>query len=193
MSSAKRALFQTPTRSSKRRKTSSKKPTMRIPKSLLPETKQYVRNSLTSSTTNEGYSSIAKDMSQGSTGDDFIGSKFRVQRIRVNYDIQSSVTLTEGVRITVLIPKRAGFPPVLSPRANSQWDTHVFTVLHDLLLPDDPSTRTGTFDVVGPINVETNSADSIVMRNDIHILAHSAGAGADLASTISYAVWYTDA
>lgn len=194
--SVKRSLFQTPTRVTKRRRitprsTMSRRMPMRIPKSILPETKNFVQNNLTNTTTNICYSSIPTDMTQGDGGNEFIGKKFRVLRIRVNYDF-SQLTVTEAVRFSVLINKDPSTFNLLI-NARDQWDTADRTILYDMILPDSPDTAAGTFDVVGPINVELNQIGNIPLRNNIIIYAHSAGNGVALAGDITYQVWYTDA
>lgn len=163
---------------------------MKIPRSLLPETKNYI-GSLSNNTTSSAYSSIPGDMSQGDDGSQFIGQKFRMTRLRVHYDF-SQLPFSEACRVSVLIPK----DPTTTPtglNAVSQWDTSVYTVLHDMLLPDSPETLAGTFDVVGPINVEMNSLGTGTLRNNIWIYAHSASAGAAMAPKVTYQVWFTDA
>lgn len=189
---AKRSLFQTPTRAAKRRKASAKKPSMRIPRSLLPETKQYLQSSLTNATTNAAYSFIPIDMTQGVQSTQFLGSKFRISRIRVFYDVDSSITLTKGVRISVLMNKDPSSTPSLSSEL-IPWDTTSNTVVHDMFLPNDPGLRTGTFDVVGPFNVEMSTTGSNCQRNNLTVWIQSAGVGAALRTQVSYAVWYTDA
>lgn len=188
--SAKRSLFQTPTRAAKRRKASAKKPLMRIPKSLLPETKQFIKSSLTNGDTDFAYSSIPTDMTQGDGGNEFLGAKFRIQRIRVFYDIDT--TLSKGVRIAVAIPKDpSGVVGVTNER--EAFNTHQDTVLYDMLLPNDPSCLSGTFDVVGPINVELNAAGTTPLRNNIQVYVHSDNVGLTLTGDVGYCVWYTDA
>jgi len=188
--SVKRALFQTPTRRSKRVKTStSMKTVMKVPKSMIPETKQYIASALAFSSSNYSYSSIPTDMSQGDSSEQFIGSKFRLMRLRVNYD-WSALTLIEAVRISVVIPKDPTTAPVLSS-ASRQWDTTAFTVLHDMLLPKDPAVAAGTFDVTGPINCEMNSTGTSPLRNNVYIYVHSGTNGAALATDVTYSCWFT--
>lgn len=189
----KRSLFQTPTRASKRSKTSkssTKSTTMKIPRSLMPETKQYVSSILSSATTNYAYASIPSSISQGDDGNDFIGSKFRISRIRVNYDF-SQLSLTSGVRVSVVIPKDPSTYPILTSTIQ-QWDTQTYTVLHDMILPDSPDTATGTFDVTGPINVHMSSAGSTPLRNNVYLFVYSTGNGSALQTDFSYSVWFTD-
>lgn len=185
---AKRALFTTPSRSAKRVKRT--KTVMKIPRSLLPETKNYI-GTLTNTATSSAYSSIPLDMTQGDDGSQFLGQKFRMTRLRVNYDF-SQLPFSEAVRVTVLIPKDPTTTPSIL-NAASQWDTSVYTVLHDMILPDAPEALAGTFDVVGPINVDMNSAGTSVLRNNIWIYCFSASAGTAMAPKVLYQLWFTDA
>jgi len=190
---AKRALFQTPSRSSKRTKTmTTRRAATRIPKSLMPEMKQKVALVLTNSTTNYAYSSIPIDLNQGDAGSEFIGTKFRIARIRVMYDFSGLIgTLTEAVRISVIIPKDPSVAPVGTVSSKVPWDNLEQTVLHSMLLPPDLSTSAGTFDVTGPINVEMSHSGGIALRNNVHIIVQSVNQGIALKSDVSYAVWFT--
>jgi len=190
---AKRALFQTPTRSNKRSKTLKARGmavgSSKIPRSLLPETKQHIGINLSTALTNSAYTALAEDMTQGTASDDFVGSKFRMMRLRVNYD-WGDLTLTDAVRLSVVIPKDPTTNPGIAS-AIAHWDTNTYTVLHDMLLPRDESLSAGTFDIKGPVNIEMNTAGTAVLRNNIHIYAYSTGNGSGLASDISYSLWFT--
>lgn len=192
--SAKRALFTTPSRASKRRRTAAprrQKP-MRIPKALLPEMKQYTKSSLSASSTSYAYSSIPSDMGQGDDGDDFIGSNFRIARIRVYYDF-SQISLTSGVRMALVIPKD---PSTTSVNAILSTTTPVdktnFTILFDRLLPDSVDVAAGYFDWSGPLNVEMNKTGTTTLRNNVHLHVYASGVGASMANAFAYAVWFTD-
>lgn len=192
--SAKRALFTTPSRSNKRRKTTKKSAPMRIPKSLLPEMKQFTKDGLSAST-NYAYSSIYSDMTQGDDADDFIGSKFTLKRLRVIYDYSDlAASLSEGVRISVVIPKNPSSLPTLTNHIKV-WDTQQFTVLFDRILPKDASMLAGTFDVTGPIHMEGINTGTTPLRNNVHIYVHSANNGSNIGNVVrvSYQMWYTDA
>lgn len=188
MPPTKRSLFQTPQRPSKRARTSKNSRTMRIPRSLLPEVKQDIVSALTTNSTNYAYSQISAAIGQGDASGERIGNKIRILRMRFNYDF-SQLSLTGGVRILVTIPKDPSIPFV-GIGVIGQTYSATTTVLHDLLLPDDPSVLAGTFDVVGPINVEYNG--STVFRNNVNITVESPGNGANLKNAISYTTWYTD-
>jgi len=190
---AKRALFQTPTRSNKRSRTMKARGmavgSSKIPKALLPETKQYLAASLSTSGFSDAYSPIPEQMTQGDSGSEFLGSKFRVMRLRVNYD-WSAISLSGAVRLSVVIPKDPTTNPALTS-SRQQWDTNTYTVLHDMLIPPDSSLTAGTFDVKGPINVEMDATGSAPRRNNICIYVFNTGNGAALASDISYSCWFT--
>lgn len=191
--SAKRALFTTPSRStSKRRRiTPQSRTVMRVPRALLPETKQFRSTGLIiPSTTDSAYHSIYAAMAQAVGGNQFVGSKFRMLRLRVMYDL-SQLSLTEGLRISVVIPKNPSTTPSLSS-AVDPWDTQQYTVLFDRLLGDDTSLVTGTFDVKGPITLEGDTSGVTCLRNNVYVFFYSAGNGAAIANRFEYAMWFTD-
>lgn len=200
MSSAKRSLFQTPTRSSKRTRRTTKsqsalaisKRNARILRALRPETKQYRAFSLTNGFTNYAESAPSTSITQGTGDNQFIGNKFRISRLRVYYDF-SQLTLTSGVRVVVYMPKASATSALPIASTTTPISTIDHTVLYDMLLPDAPETATGSFDVTGPINVETNAGGSAVWRNDLRIVVWSSGNGVALKDAFSYTFWYTDA
>lgn len=193
--SAKRALFTTPARPTKRRRAPqrTRKAPMRVPKYLLPETKQFVQTAALTSTTDYAYQFVPEAMTQGDSGAEFIGSKFRMKRMRFFYDF-TQLTLTDAVRITVIIPK---FPGTVNAPTSSVMphNTNGVAVLFDRLLPDAQECLAGTFDIVGPVNVEMDNTGAVTVRNQIQIYVYSTGQGANLApiSTFRYCIWYTDA
>lgn len=189
-SSAKRSLFNTPSRATKRRKASNAT-AMRIPRSLMPETRQFTQSATTGSFASYTSSVIPQDMMQGDGGSQFTGSKFRMTRLRVHYDY-SNLTLTSGVRIIVYIPKDPSGGPLPIVNSTTPINTRQTTVLYDRLLPDDPSMLAGTFDVMGPINVEMNEAGTAALKNNITLVVLSNGSGPALRNATSYAVWFTD-
>jgi len=160
---------------------------MRVPAYLKPETKQFKQNALTTSLAPVYYTSIAAAMTQGDASNEFVGSKFRMTRLRVYYDY-SGLALTRGIRISVVIPKK-NF--TYTTAYMSPWDTTNTTVLYDMLLPNDPSVLAGTFDVPGPINVHMNPTGTTAESNDITIVINSDNASARTQTT--YTMWYTDA
>ena len=195
MTSVKRNLFTTPSRV-KRQKTmgtmTRKSAPMKIPKSLLPETKQIFRNLIATSDTDYAIESIPSFMNQGDGSDQFVGSKVRIQRVRVTYDF-SGLSLTTGHRIMLVIPKDpSNFVTPVTSNIWHQIDTDQFTVLHDQIMSNDSSLRAGTFDWVGPLNVETNKNGTTPLRNNLTLVVFSDGQGANIRTRVGYSVWFTD-
>lgn len=191
--STRRALFTTPARPTKRRRTTParRQAPMRIPKSLMPEMKQYYRNTLVTNGTSYAYSEIPLDMAQGDTSQNFDGAKFRIHRIRVNYDF-SQASLSGGVRMMLIIPKDVSFnPTALISSARDQIDTNLHTVLFDRLVSDDLMTAAGTFDWKGPLNVEMNVSGTAAQRNNVFLYVYGNNAGLALRDDFSYSVWFT--
>lgn len=189
----KRQLFTTPTRSVRRRTKAKPRTVTRIPRSMKPETKQYISGANFTNTTNEAYVSVPDAIQQGDNDNQFVGTKLRVLRLRVYYDF-SQLSLTDAVRISVIIPKDPTATPSLLYNVDP-WPNNAYTVLHDMLLPDDPSVLAGTFDITGPINVQYSSGGITPLKNNIYIYLHSASNGASLAnlSAVKYSLWYSDA
>lgn len=171
------------------------RPAMRIPRSLLPEMKQYTKSFLTQGTATTAQSYIPQDMAQGDGSNEFVGHKFRVMRLRVHYDFSDAVVTTGGIRIVVYIPKN---PSELTfPIGNnvSPIDTTRYTVLKDLQLPGDPSRLAGWFDVKGPINVELDLTGSVLRKNalGINVVSRDNQSSATyLNNRTTYSLWYTD-
>lgn len=189
----KRSNYHAPLRDTKRSKRSPKKfQRTKIPRSLMPETKQYFQDSLTNPSINYAYSVITSDMSQGDSGSQFIGSHMRVLRIRCYYDFSDyTASLFEGVRLSLYIPKNpTGI--IAQNNARDPWDKHLVTPLHEMLLPRDTAALTGVFDWTGPVNVEFDSAGTGALRNALVLQVTSNGSGVNLASRLSYVVWYTE-
>lgn len=189
----KRSNYHAPSRHAKRAKRYTKPyQRMKIPRSLIPETKQFYRDSLQSLGTDYSYSVITSDMSQGDAGSQFLGSHMRVMRVRVYYDFSDYVTaLFEGVRLSLYIPKN---PTGVVAQANARdpWDKHLVTPLHEILLPKDASALTGVFDWTGPVNVEFDAAGIGALRNALVLQVCSTGNATNLGSRLSYVVWYTE-
>ena len=196
MTSVKRNLFTTPSRVKRQKTTGAmtrKSTTMQIPKSLLPETKQYILGfEITQSTVNSTWSSIPTDMFQGDDASQFIGSKFRIQRIRVHYDY-TGLAMDRGFRMMLVIPKDPSLTaPVPIGSEFDEVDTDQYTVLHDQLMSNDSSLRAGTFDWTGPLNVEMNKSGVTPLRNNVFLYIYSTGAGGLVQFRTKYAVWFTD-
>lgn len=194
MSSARRTLlFDTPARPFKRARRSSKaKPkatAMTIPRSLLPETKQFTKSALTSSLTSNAYSTIGADITQGDSSAQIIGSKFRIKRLRVMYNFNS---VTQPSRIVVYISKRPSQSPSVVNNMTTALDTNLYTVLYERLIPDDSAYQVGTFDVPMNLQVELDVNGAVVYKNDIRICVYSLSNGTNVQSNCGYSIWYTD-
>lgn len=193
--SARRALFVTPVRPTKRRRLAPprrRRPPPRIPKSMLPEMKNFRSGTLSTSGSNYAYSSISNTIVQGDDGNDYIGSKYRMHRIRVMYDY-SQLSLTSAVRLMLVITKDPSTTPTaILSSATTPVDPHSYTVLHDMLLPDSPDALAGTFDWTGPLNVEMSQIGGTVLRNNVWLLAYSTSNGTNISSKTSFSVWFTD-
>jgi len=70
----------------------------------IPEIKQWISAVNLITTLNGAYVTIPIAMSQGDDGNDFIGFKFRVLRVRIYYDY-STVTVTDFIRMVLGVPK----------------------------------------------------------------------------------------
>ncbi len=190
---SKRSNYHAPMRTTKRRRTAARPMYRRsIPRSLTPEVKQYFQDSLTTLGTNYGHSVITSDMSQGDGGNQFLGSKIRILRVRCYYDFSDYVgSLFEGVRLSLYIPKN---PTAVVAQLNARdpWDKHLVTPLHEILLPKDASALTGVFDWTGPLNVEFDVNGTAALKNALVLQACSNGNGSNISSRLSYVVWYTE-
>lgn len=195
--SARRALlFDTPVRPAKRARVTknSRKKTMRIPRSLLPEMKHFSANSLNASDTNHAESNLTSLIVQGDDFNQFIGSKFRFHRLRVNYDFTGVAGLTQGIRI-LLVRHHASYTP--SPTGwsttNQQPDFNRDIILFDRMVPTDNSTRTGTFDVPLRMLVKKWSTGGVFNADvALSIVVVSPSTGAAIQSRVGYTVWFTD-
>lgn len=198
-----RSVYDTPVRPRKRARTTTlaprrlfgsvSKPSYRVPRSLLPEMKQFTRSSLTGSATDFAESQIITVMTQGDDGNQFVGTKITAKRLRVLYNYS---TLDAGaVRILVYIPKNPieGTSPFSD--IHVPVDTHRFTVLYDRIL----NTRggdaicSGHFDVKLNHQIETLLGGTSPIKNNIRIRVHAVGNGATVQNNTGYALWYTDA
>lgn len=200
--SARRALlFDTPMRPTKRMRTSKSRRSrpMRLPRSLLPEMKQFTASQLTSSTTGFASSSVATDMNQGTLGSEFVGKTFRVKRLRLYYDMaKSTPTGYDGsaIRLFVYISKRPG-TVLTSPLVGSSVDPvdgEFFTVFADRIVPTGENTNAGTIDVKMNLPIDTGDNGTFVYRNDLRvaIFANGATSGSTLNTNVGYTVWFTD-
>lgn len=201
------SLYDTPARPRKRARTTTlaprrlfgsvSRPRYRIPRSLLPEMKQFVKTQLFGANADEAYSSIPLDLTQGDDGNQFVGTKIRIKRLRVMYDFTGySTPTTTAIRISVVIPKDVNFPPAAGTIVSNRYtpiNTHDYTVLHDRLVPlASGDYRVGQFDVTMNLPVEFSLGGTSVRKNDLIVIAYSPGNGTAARAIMGYAVWYTD-
>lgn len=198
--SARRALlFDTPMRPTKRSRTTRARRRMssRVPRSLLPEMKQYQVSSLSSAVTSFAVSSVPTDLSQGDGGDQFIGNKCRIKRLRVYYDMSLGATGHDGgaVRVMVYIPKRPSTAVTTSPILSSTdpIDNDFYTVLADRIVPTGESVAAGTMDVKMNLPILFNKTGDTVYRNDLRVGIFAKNATSGLNTNMAYSVWFTDA
>jgi len=181
---ARRRLFSTPASSAKRRRVMTQ---TKIPKSLQPELKQFVSDfaGFSTSGTNTAVSSIPIIMSQGDGGNQFIGSKFRIMRVRVYFDY-SDVTTTSGIRLSLGIPKDPSDSVILDTTAAGTLIPHNMrsvTMLKEMFLKTDGSNLNGYMEWNGPLNVEMNSGGTSPLKNNLICQINSAGVSTDISAT----------
>jgi len=179
---ARRRLFSSPASTSKRRKVMTQ---TRIPKAMQPELKQYVTtSSLQTTGTNTAYLSIPLVMNQGNDGDQFLGSKFRIMRIRVYFDY-SDVATTSGIRMALGIPKDpTGFTifDTGSSGTVTPANMRVTTMLKEMFLKTDGSNLNGYMEWSGPLNIEMSATGTGVLKNNLIFQVNSDGVGSTLSS-----------
>lgn len=191
-----RPLFTAPGRPRKRRRMTGPA-RRRIPRSLLPEMKQYRKNSMSNSqllaSPSHISSSIGVDLSQGTQGQQFVGSKFRAVRLRCHYDFTAATA--SQIRIFCLIAKNPSDDITVSPitNAKNQLSSDDYTVLFDRFIPNGENVNVGSFDVPMRIHVEMNNAGTLVRRNDIRLYAIADGVGTLAVNQMTYSLWFTDA
>jgi len=178
-----RRAFVTPTSTPKRRRVMTQ---ARILKSMQPELKQFVSVFDLTSTPGSNFctASIPSIMSQGDDGDRYIGSKFRILRIRVYFDY-TDVTITSGVRLQLGIPKD---PTATTINATSGLGTtspanyRQVTMLKDMFLKTDGSNLNSYMEWNGPLNVEMNDNGTSPLKNNLILQINSTGVGDELST-----------
>ena len=179
---ARRRLFSSPASTPKRRKVMTQ---TTIPRALQPEVKQYV-NAVTMSlaTADCAIMSIPSYMNQGNDGDEFVGSKFRILRVRVYFDY-SDVTTTSGIRLALGIPKDPSTTTILSTSDVTVTPANMrrTTILKEMFLKTDGSNLNGYMEWKGPLNVEMNDTGTTPLKNNLILQINSDGVGASVAAT----------
>jgi len=180
---ARRRLFASPASAAKRRRVMTQ---TRMPKSMQPELKQFINSSpLSVITTNAAALSIPTTMAQGDAGDQFIGSKFRITRVRVYFDY-TDVTTTSGIRLGLGISKDPSDNSILEVGTTGTVlpaNMRRVTMLKEMFLKTDGSNLNGYMEWNGPLNVEMNSTGSAPLKNNLILQANSDGVAASLADT----------
>jgi len=180
---SRRRLFASPSTSVKRRRVMTQS---KIPKSMQPELKQWrSTTSLNASGLNSVVMSIPSFMTQGNDGDQFLGSKFRIARVRVFFDY-SDVTTTSGIRLALGIPKDPSSQTILDTSTSGTVIPHNMrtdTMLKELFLKTDGSNLNGYMEWSGPLNVEMNALGTAALKNNIILQINSDGVSASLASS----------
>jgi len=172
---------------------------MRVPKSLLPEMKFRYIQGIPSPLTDTAVLSISSLIGIGGQSNQRIGSKVRIQRIRVTYDY-SHFTPESAIRMSLVIPKTDSDAPVLTVSCQP-WDTQFFTVLKDMMIAPSAGSliqenTQGFMDFVGPINVDYSVVGGTgrVLRNNVYLSIFAQGFAIEAAAirSTSVSVWYTD-
>ena len=190
--SARRALiFDTPGRPAKRARKTTRR--MRIPRSLLPEMKHAPFTSLSSTSTNYSYRDVGSLPTQGDDSDQFVGTRYRLQRLRVNYDF-TSLSPTSAIRILVTKGQSSQTPSLASfSSAAGQPDYDREQVLFDRILSRDDATKAGTFDVrLRNLLMKRYSNGSFIVGDTVYLSVYGVGLGSALSGDFAGTVWYTD-
>jgi len=183
-----RLPFTTYTPTAKRRRTVAKSTSRSLPvrRYATPEIKQWVSAITLQSTTNGAYTSIPAAMSQGDDGNDFLGSKFRILRVRIYYDY-STLTPTDSIRMALGVPKDPSNTLILTTTTGQSQvlPSSYFTVtmLKEKYLKTDGSDAAGYMEWTGPLNVEKSETGGIVLKNNLIFQVNSSNLGTSLAAS----------
>jgi len=187
-STTRRLPFTTYTPPAKRQRTMTRRTTRSLPvrRAAVPEVKQFISFSPLTSVTNGAYVSIPGIMTQGDDGQDFIGSKFRILRVRIYYDY-SGVAAGTPIRLGLGVPKDVSTVSLFTTTANLSQilpSNHFnITMLKEKHLKTDSSDRTGIMEWTGPLNVEMDSGGANPLKNNLIFQANSDSNGVALAAT----------
>lgn len=152
---------------------------------MQPELKQWVSAvTMTTVGTNSATMSIPAFMNQGDNGDNFIGSKFRILRVRVYFDY-TDVTTTSGIRLALGIPKDITDNAILDVGTSGTVIPHNMrrvTLLKEMFLKTDGSNLNGYMEWSGPLNIEMSDTGATPLKNDLHLQINSDGVASSIAS-----------
>ena len=172
----------------KRQRTMVKRTTRTLPlkRNPTPEIKQWISAVNLTTTLNGAYVTIPTAMSQGDDGNDFIGSKFRVLRVRIYYDY-STVTVTDSIRMVLGVPKDPSQTAILTTTTGQSQvlpaNYFATTILKEKYLKTDGSDHAGYMEWTGPLNVEMNEGGTIPLKNSLIFQVNSSGQGSLLGNS----------
>jgi len=179
---ARRRLFTSPASAAKRRRVTTQ---TRIPKSMQPELKQWVSvSALTTVGANSAVMTIPQVMNQGNDGDQFLGSKFRINRVRVYFDY-TDVTTTSGIRLALGIPKDISDNAIMDVGTSGTvipLNMRRTTLLKEMFLKTDGSNLNGYMEWLGPLNIELSDDGNTTLKNQLILQINSDAVGATIAS-----------
>jgi len=124
-------------------------------------------------------------MAQGNDGDQFIGSKFRIVRVRVYFDY-SDITTTSGIRLSLGIPKNPSDGTILDTTTEGTLavpNMRRVTMLKDMFLKTDGSNLNGYMEWNGPLNVEMNDTGITPLKNNLILQINSEGQSTNIGSS----------
>jgi len=180
---ARRRLFTSPASAAKRRRVTTQ---TRLPKSMQPELKQWVSAvSLTSVGANTATMIIPQAMNQGNDGDQFLGSKFRIMRVRVYFDY-TDVTTTSGIRLALGMPKDINDNVIMDTGTSGTvipLNMRRTTLLKEMFLKTDGSNLNGYMEWLGPLNIEMSDDGNSTLKNNLIVQINSDAVGATIASS----------
>jgi len=182
-STIRRLPFTTYTPSAKRRRTTGRSTTrtLSVRRYQAPEVKQFISSTSLTSVTNGAYASLSVIMTNGDDGNDFVGSKFRILRVRIYYDY-TDVTAGNPIRMALGVPKDPTTTSLLTTTALQGLvlpaNYHNITILKEKFLKTDGSDRSGVMEWTGPLNVEMDTQGIAALRNNLIFQVNSENQGA---------------
>jgi len=187
-STTRRLPFTTYQPVAKRQRTMTKRTTRALPvkRWATPEIKQFISATTLTSTTNGAYISIPVAMSQGDSGNQFEGAKFRILKVRVYYDY-STLAPADSIRMGLGVPKDPSTQSIFTTTTGQAnvLPANYFnvTMLKEKYLKTDGSDHAGYMEWTGPLNCEMTETGVTPLKNNLIFQVNSAGLGSSLAST----------
>jgi len=186
LSTTRRFPFTTYMPTAKRRRTMTRSTIRTLPvrRNATPEIKQWISSSLLTNAANGASASIPTLMTQGDDGNDFLGSKFRILRVRIYYDY-TTVTPSDSIRMILGVPKDPSNNLMLTTTSGQSQvlPANYFstTVLKEKYLKTDGSDHAGYMEWTGPLNVEMTETGASPLKNNLVFQVNSTGQGLNLA------------